>query len=72
MLVGIFTLAILLAVVSFKAMTAAQGMQARDKLAYGTAALPGERVGQDVDGPYTVDPNWPKPISALPGHEKWT
>lgn len=71
-LTGIFTLAIFLAVVSFKAMNAAQGAQARDKLAYGTAALPGERVGQDVDGPYTVDPNWPKPISALPGHEKWT
>ena len=71
-LAGIFTLAIFLAVISFKAMNAAQGAQARDKLAYGTAALPGERVGQDVDGSYTVDPNWPKPISALPGHEKWT
>ena len=22
--------------------------------------------------PNGVDPNWPKPISALPGHEKWT
>jgi DNA-binding beta-propeller fold protein YncE len=53
-------------------MSAAQGMPAREKPAYGTAALPGERVGQDVDGPYAVDPNWPKPISALPGHEKWT
>ena len=29
-------------------------------------------MSQDVDGPYEVDPNWPKPISALPGHEKWT
>ena len=53
-------------------MGAAQNAQALGKLAYGTAALPGERVGQDVDGPYDVDPNWPKPISALPGHEKWT
>ena len=25
-----------------------------------------------MDGPYQVDPNWPKPITALPGHEKWT
>src|ERR1700692_2219535 len=42
------------------------------KPGYGFAALAGQRVGQDVDGPYEVDPNWPKPITALPGHEKWT
>lgn len=47
-------------------------VQAQTKPGYGFAALAGERVGQDVDGPYVVDPNWPKPITALPGHEKWT
>jgi len=47
-------------------------VQAQTKPGYGFAALAGERVGQDVDGPYNVDPNWPKPISALPGNEKWT
>ncbi|HSG66012.1 MAG TPA: hypothetical protein VLD39_13470, partial [Gammaproteobacteria bacterium] len=25
-----------------------------------------------VNGPYVVDPNWPKPLSDLPGHEGWT
>ncbi len=47
-------------------------VQAQVKPGYGIAALAGQRVGQDVDGPYEVDPNWPKPISALPGHDKWT
>ena len=47
-------------------------VQAQVKPGYGIAALAGQRVGQDVDGPYDVDPNWPKPITALPGHEKWT
>jgi peptidylamidoglycolate lyase len=47
-------------------------VQAQSKPGYGIAALAGQRVGQDVDGPYDVDPNWPEPISALPGHEKWT
>ena len=47
-------------------------VNAQVKPGYGAAALAGERVGQDVDGPYTVDAAWPKPITALPGHEKWT
>jgi len=36
------------------------------------AAVPGERGGQDQTGPYEVVPDWPKPLSQLPGHEKWT
>ena len=28
--------------------------------------------GQDQTGPYEVVANWPKPLSQLPGHEKWT
>ena len=36
------------------------------------AAVPSEIGGQDTWGPYTVDENWPKPLSALPGNENWT
>ena len=36
------------------------------------AAVPGEKGGQDVTGPYEVVADWPKPLSQLPGHEQWT
>jgi hypothetical protein len=36
------------------------------------AAVAGEKGGQDIFGGYEVAANWPKPISSLPGHEKWT
>jgi len=36
------------------------------------AAVPSEKGGQDIFGGYDVVPNWPKPLSSLPGHEKWT
>ncbi len=36
------------------------------------AAVPGEKGGQDIFGAYEVVPNWPKPKTGLPGHEKWT
>ena len=45
-------------------------VQAQTKPGYGFAALAGERVGQDVDGPYEVDPNWPKPIYSVTGPRK--
>jgi len=38
----------------------------------GFAAVPGQKGGQDFTGPYEVVPDWPKPISDLPGHEGWT
>jgi peptidylamidoglycolate lyase len=38
----------------------------------GNGAVPAEKGGQDVYGPYQVDPNWPKPMSQLPGHDNWT
>jgi hypothetical protein len=38
----------------------------------GFAAVPGEKGGQDPFGAYDVVANWPKPISQLPGLEKWT
>src|SRR5450759_4468268 len=40
--------------------------------ANGLAAVPGEKGGFDFSGPYDVVPDWPKPLSQLPGHEKWT
>jgi len=49
--------------------TAVQGQSAAGS---GFAAVPGERGGLDVTGPYDVVPNWPKPLSTLPGHENWT
>lgn len=45
--------------------------EAQQKLAP-FAAVPSEKGGQDIFGPYQVDPNWPKDISTLPGHEGWT
>jgi sugar lactone lactonase YvrE len=36
------------------------------------AAVPGEIGAQDVSGPYQVQEGWPKDLSTLPGHEKWT
>jgi hypothetical protein len=36
------------------------------------AAVPGQKGGQDITGAYEVDPNWPKPLSGLPGNEQWT
>jgi DNA-binding beta-propeller fold protein YncE len=36
------------------------------------AAVPTEKGGQDIFGAYDIVANWPKPISTLPGHEKWT
>jgi hypothetical protein len=36
------------------------------------AAVPGMKGGQDIFGAYDIVPGWPKPISSLPGHEKWT
>jgi peptidylamidoglycolate lyase len=35
-------------------------------------AIPAEKGGQDVYGPYEVVADWPKPLTSLPGHEKWT
>src|SRR3989304_301429 len=38
----------------------------------GFAAVPGAVGGQDMFGAYEVVAGWPKDISSLPGHEKWT
>jgi hypothetical protein len=36
------------------------------------AAVPGEKGGQDTFGAYDIVADWPKPLTSLPGHEKWT
>jgi len=36
------------------------------------AAVPSEKGGQDIFGPYEVVADWPKPLSTLPGHQRWT
>ena len=35
-------------------------------------AVPTEKGGQDIFGPYDVVAGWPKDISTMPGNEKWT
>ena len=36
------------------------------------AAVPGEKGGQDIFGPYDVQADWPKDLTTLPGHQGWT
>jgi len=36
------------------------------------SAVPGAIGAQDISGPYEVQAGWPKDLSTLPGHEKWT
>ena len=49
----------------------------RDKLGppktdFSVAAVSGQKGGQDVFGAYDIAANWPKPLSDLPDHQKWT
>lgn len=46
--------------------------QGKAKPGAGFVAVPDEKNGQDISGAYEVVPDWPKPLSQLPGHEKWT
>ena len=54
------------------AFTALGGAAAQSRQEPRFAAVPAEKGGQDIFGGYEVVPNWPKPLSSLPGHEKWT
>src|SRR5436309_10126004 len=36
------------------------------------SAVPDAIGAEDVSGPYEVVEGWPKDLSTLPGHEKWT
>jgi peptidylamidoglycolate lyase len=46
--------------------------QAQPRQPAATSAIPDVKGGQDIFGAYEVAPNWPKPLSQLPGHERWT
>ena len=52
-----------------KSVVPARG-QARTEPSF--AAIPSEKGGQDVFGAYEIAKDWPKPLSAVPGNEKWT
>jgi NHL repeat len=47
-------------------------LEGQTRRASGFAAVPGEKGGEDITGPYNPAPDWPKPLSQLPGHEHWT
>jgi len=49
--------------------TTVQGQAAQTN---GWAAIPGEKGGWDLFGPYEPVANWPKPLSTLPGEQGWT
>jgi hypothetical protein len=49
-----------------------RSVEAQGKPNFSAAAIAGEKNTQDVWGPYEVVPDWPKPITSLAGHEKWT
>ena len=48
-----------------------RAVQGQTEPGYGFASVPGEKGGWDLTGPYQVVRGWPKPMSQLPGHEKW-
>src|SRR6188474_1128765 len=48
----------------------AQGETAAPSTSF--SAVPDAIGAQDISGPYEVVPGWPKDLSTLPGHEKWT
>jgi len=49
-----------------------QVVHGKGKPGEGFAAVPGTKGGWDINGPYDVVPNWPKPMSAsVPGHDKF-
>jgi DNA-binding beta-propeller fold protein YncE len=49
-----------------------RGVEAQGKSTFSAAAIAGEKNTQDPWGPYEVVPDWPKPLTSLPEHEKWT
>jgi DNA-binding beta-propeller fold protein YncE len=73
---GGLLLAIMMAVAGFFAGILLErkirSVEAQGKPSFSAAAIAGEKNTQDVWGPYEVVPDWPKPITSLPGHEKWT
>jgi peptidylamidoglycolate lyase len=71
---GVATVFLILAVFIMGYLVASRQVSVLGQAAPGTgfAAVPSVRGGQDLTGPYDVDPDWPKPMSQLPNHENWT
>ena len=47
-------------------------VQGQGMSTFSAAAIPSEKGGQDIHGGYEAVAGWPKPLSGLPGNEKWT
>jgi hypothetical protein len=47
-------------------------VQGQGMSTFSASAIPGQKGGQDIHGGYEAVEGWPKPISGLPGNEKWT
>src|SRR5215470_12956789 len=69
---GAFVILVIVPVVVAASLTLLGGVLAQSRPQASIAAVPSEKGGQDLFGAYDVVPNWPKPISSLPGHDKWT
>src|SRR5215469_10054394 len=68
-IIGLTTVALILIVLIATQQTRVEGQSPQQP---SFAAVQGQKGGQDIFGGYEVVPNWPKPISSLPGNEKWT
>jgi hypothetical protein len=49
-----------------------QRVQAQAKPVSAFPAVPGQKGGEDITGPYEAVVDWPKPLTSLPAHENWT
>jgi peptidylamidoglycolate lyase len=69
---GFLTTIAIATMVTFAVVDRLSPVEGQGQQPAGVAAVPGEKGGQDIFGAYDVVPNWPKPLSQLPGHERWT
>ena len=69
---GAFVILVIVPVLVASALLVFGGVLAQGRSQASFASVSGEKGGQDLFGAYDIVPNWPKPISSLPGHEKWT
>jgi hypothetical protein len=54
------------------AVCSASGAQDPVQPGAGFAAVPGQKGGQDIFGPYEIVADWPKGFAAIPEHGDWT
>ena len=67
--VGTVAIGVVAAALYASRATPVQGQAKQD---FSVAAVPGEKGGQDIWGAYEPVPDWPKPLTGIAGHEKWT